>query len=145
MSPKNTDTASTATEETVKPGTVSAATVSATDATPAASGAVEAQPTQLVGRAAFAVDTAPAGIVVRTVFVAEQGQVLEIPAVFPDLGYALQQIDQLRQLVIERFAQAAQVGVQVIAAQAQNRATPADAGQSEPAAAEASATAAATS
>ena len=106
--------------------------------------AAETSAPPLVGRAAFAVDTAPAGIVVRTVFVAEQGQVLEIPAVFPDLGYALQQIDQLRQLVIERFAQAAQVGVQVIAAQAQNRPARADAGQSEPAPAEAPASVAAT-
>ena len=77
-------------------------------------------PTPLVGRAAFVVDTSAAGIVVRTAFVSENGQVLEIPAVFPDLGYALQQIDHLRQIVIDRFAQAAQVGVQVIAAQGQS-------------------------
>ncbi len=42
---------------------------------------------------------------------------MEMPAVFPDLTYALNQIDHLRQIVIERFAQAAQVGVQVIASQ----------------------------
>jgi hypothetical protein len=36
--------------------------------------------------------------------------------VFPNLGYALDQIDHLKRLVIERFEQAAQVGVQVIAA-----------------------------
>ena len=66
----------------------------------------------------FAVDTSAAGIVVRTAFLSEQGQLLDLPAVFPDMTYALNQIDQLRQLVIERFTQAAQVGVQVIAAQA---------------------------
>lgn len=76
----------------------------------------------LLGRAAFVVDTSAAGIVVRTAFVSDNGQVLEIPAVFPDLGYALQQIDHLRQIVIDRFAQAAQVGVQVIAAQGQSTA-----------------------
>lgn len=75
-------------------------------------------PQDLRGRAVFAVDTSAAGIVVRTAFLTEQGQVIEMPAVFPDLGYALQQIDHLRQIVIDRFAQAAQVGVQVIAAQA---------------------------
>ena len=71
----------------------------------------------ITGRAVFAVDTSAAGIVVRTAFLSEQGQVIEMPAVSPDLSYALQQIDHLRQLVVERFAQAAQVGVQVIAAQ----------------------------
>ena len=81
--------------------------------------AAASAPTSLVGRAAFVVDTSAAGIVVRTAFVCDNGQVLEIPAVFPDLGYALQQIDHLRQIVIDRFAQAAQVGVQVIAAQGQ--------------------------
>lgn len=72
----------------------------------------------ITGRAVFAVDTAAAGIVVRTAFLTEQGQLVDMPAVFPDLSYALNQIDHLRQLVLERFAQAAQVGVQVIAASA---------------------------
>lgn len=106
-------------------------TVSASAATGvAAAEATAAAPTQFVGRAAFAIDTASAGVVVRTVFIGEQGALLEMPAVFPDLGYALQQIDHLRQLVIERFSQAAQVGVQVIAAQ--NRATQAASAQAGP-------------
>lgn len=79
----------------------------------------ETAATAITGRAAFVVDTSAAGIVVRTAFVGENGQVIELPAVFPDLGYALQQIDHLRQIVIDRFAQAAQVGVQVMAAQGQ--------------------------
>lgn len=80
-------------------------------------------PQNITGRAIFAVDTAAAGIVVRTGFLTEQGNVVDIPAVFPNLSYALDQIDHLRQIVIDRFAQAAQVGVQVIAAQGQSRAT----------------------
>jgi len=91
----------------------------------------EAAATPITGRAAFVVDTSAAGIVVRTAFVGEAGQVIELPAVFPDLGYALQQIDHLRQIVIDRFAQAAQVGVQVIAAQGQ-AASPASAEAAQP-------------
>lgn len=34
---------------------------------------------------------------------------MPLPAVFPDVHYALAQIDALRRLVAERFAQAAQV------------------------------------
>jgi hypothetical protein len=70
------------------------------------------------GRAVFSVEMSAAGLVVRTAFLTEQNRVLEMPAVFPDLQYALAQIDSLRQLVFERFAQAAQVGIQVMAAQA---------------------------
>ena len=40
------------------------------------------------------------------------------PAVFPDVGYALQQIDELRQMVLDHFSRAAQVGAQVLAEQA---------------------------
>lgn len=72
----------------------------------------------ITGRAVFAVDTTAAGIAVRTAFLSEQGQVIDMPAVFPDLTYALNQIDHLRQIVLDRFSQAAQVGVQVIAANA---------------------------
>ena len=72
---------------------------------------------QITGRAVFKIDTSAAGIVVRTAFLGEQGQLIDMPAVFPDLGYALSQIDHLRQIVIDRFSQAAQVGVQVISAQ----------------------------
>jgi hypothetical protein len=70
------------------------------------------------GRSVFIVDTASMGIVVRTAFLAEDNRVAEMPAVFPDLTYALAQIDSLRQIVIERFAQAAQIGAQVLAARA---------------------------
>lgn len=70
------------------------------------------------GRAVFAVDMSPAGLVVRTAFLTQQQQLLEMPAVFPNLQYALAQIDELRQIVIDRFAQAANVGIQVMASQA---------------------------
>jgi hypothetical protein len=83
----------------------------------------------ITGRAVFVVDTSGAGIVVRTGFLSEQGQLLDMPAVFPDLSYALNQIDHLRQLVIDRFTQAAQVGIQVIAAQQQAQAARATEGQ----------------
>jgi hypothetical protein len=70
------------------------------------------------GRAVFAIEMSGAGLVVKTAFLTEQNRVIEMPAVFPDLQYALAQIDSLRQIVIDRFAQAAQVGIQVMAAQA---------------------------
>ena len=76
---------------------------------------------EIAGRSVFAVGTSAAGIVVQTLFLAEDGRMLEVPAVFPNLGYALDQIDHLKRLVIERFEQAAQVGVQVIAANNQQK------------------------
>lgn len=79
-------------------------------------GVVQNNGSEIAGRSVFAVGTSAAGIFVQTLFIAEDGRMLEIPAVFPNLGYALDQIDHLKRLVIERFEQAAQVGVQVIAA-----------------------------
>jgi hypothetical protein len=65
---------------------------------------------EIAGRSVFAVGTSAAGIVVQTLFLAEDGRMLEVPAVFPNLGYALDQIDHLKRLVIERFEQAAHPG-----------------------------------
>lgn len=94
------------------------------NATPAQPADNASQPAQnITGRAVFAVDTSAAGIVVSTAFLTEQGQVIDMPAVFPDLTYALNQIDHLRQIVLDRFSQAAQVGVQVIAASAAQKAS----------------------
>lgn len=74
------------------------------------------------GRSAFMVESSAAGVVVRTVFAAEDGRVLAMPAVFPDVHYALEQIESLRRAITERFAQAAQLGNQLIANQmAQSR------------------------
>ena len=83
----------------------------------------------LNGRSVFAVETTAAGIMVRTAFMTDDQRLLAMPAMFPNLNYALQQIDELRQLVSQHFANAAQVGAKVIAAQAQaNNATAAPGG-----------------
>lgn len=74
-------------------------------------------PSQLRGRSAFWVETVAAGVAVRTVFMTDDQKLLEMPAVFPELSYALAQIDDLRRAVVQHFTQAAQVGAQVIAAQ----------------------------
>jgi len=47
---------------------------------------------------------------VKTGFLAEDGRVLELPAIFPTQEYALSQIDELRKIVIQHFAQAQQAG-----------------------------------
>lgn len=73
----------------------------------------------ITGRGVFVIETVPVGVAVRTAFLAEDGRLLDIPAVFPDLMYAMAQIDELKQLVAQRFAEAAQVGAQVIAQQIQ--------------------------
>jgi hypothetical protein len=78
----------------------------------------EAPDAPVRGRSIFMVETVAAGVAVRTGFMTEDGRLLDMPAVFPDPAYALAQIDELRRLVSGHFAQAAQVGAQVIAAQA---------------------------
>ena len=90
-------------------------------------GVAQNNDSEIAGRSVFAVGTSAAGIVVQTLFLAEDGRMLEVPAVFPNIGYALDQIDHLRRLVIERFEQAALVGAQVIAANTQqNSGVPAE-------------------
>jgi len=71
----------------------------------------------ITGRGVFVIETVPVGVSVRTAFLAEDGRLLDIPAVFPDMMYAMAQIDELKQLVAQRFAEAAQIGNQVIAQQ----------------------------
>ena len=66
----------------------------------------------------FQIQTTVAGVMVSTAFLTQDGQLDSLPAVFPNLGYALEQINALCQHVIEHFSQATQVGVQVIAANA---------------------------
>ena len=72
------------------------------------------------GRGVFVIETVAVGVAVRTAFLAEDGRLLDMPAVFPDMMYAMAQIDELRQHVARRFAEAAQIGSQVIAQQIQN-------------------------
>jgi type IV secretory pathway TraG/TraD family ATPase VirD4 len=57
------------------------------------------------------------GVAVSATVVTEDGKALAMPAIFPNLGYALSQIDEMRALVIRHFEQASQIGVQVIAQQ----------------------------
>jgi hypothetical protein len=87
----------------------------------------------LNGRSVFAVETTAGGIMVRTAFMTDDQRLLAMPAMFPNLNYALQQIDELRQLVSQHFATAAQVGAKVIAAQAQAQAQANNAAAESPA------------
>lgn len=81
------------------------------------------------GRSVFSLEMTAQGVMVQTAFLTEEGQVLQMPAVFPTVDYAHSQIDELRRLVSEHFAQAALVGAQVIATQsAQQRALDVDEG-----------------
>ena len=72
---------------------------------------------QVQGRGAFIVETTAAGVAVAATVVTEDGRALAMPAIFPNLGYALSQIDEMRALVIRHFEQASQIGAQVIAQQ----------------------------
>lgn len=80
----------------------------------------------VTGRSVFLIETVAAGVSVRTAFLSEQEQLLQMPAVFPNLSYALDQIEQLKRRVIEHFEQAAQIGAQVISEHARQSATSAE-------------------
>ena len=56
------------------------------------------------GRAVFAVSRVDVGVAVHTAFLAEDGRLLQMPAVFPNLEYALQQVDEMRQMLINQFS-----------------------------------------
>ncbi len=73
-----------------------------------------AQPEQIQGRSIFMVETTGGSVTVQTGFLAEDGKVIQMPAIFPTQEYALSQVDELRKIVIAHFTQAAQVGAQVI-------------------------------
>lgn len=77
----------------------------------------EGQP--ISGRSVFVVNTTPAGISVQTALLTEDNNLLNMPAVFPDVDYALNQIDELRRLVSQHFSEAAKLGGQVLASQQQ--------------------------
>lgn len=79
-----------------------------------------APPETLRGRSIFLVETTTSGISVQTSFMTEDGKLLQMPAIFPDVQYAFAQIDELKNLVAQHFSRAAQVGAQVIAQQAFN-------------------------
>ncbi|MFZ4859329.1 MAG: hypothetical protein ACOYL3_23375 [Desulfuromonadaceae bacterium] len=86
-------------------------------ATPEETSTETTTPQTLQGRSVFALEMTASGLSVRTVFLTEQNQLIEMPAIFPDVHYAMAQIDELRRMVMERFAQAAHIGAQVMAAQ----------------------------
>ncbi len=69
----------------------------------------------LQGNCVFLIETVAAGIAVQTALLTEDKKIHVMPAVFPTLQYALQQIDELRSHIINHFANAAQIGARVIA------------------------------
>jgi len=79
------------------------------------------QNVNVTGRSVFTVETTAAGVVVRPAFLTEDNRLLDMPAVFPNMMYAVNVIDDLKQQVIQHFSQAAQVGAQVIAQQQQQQ------------------------
>ncbi|MFM1924295.1 MAG: hypothetical protein RIT44_101 [Pseudomonadota bacterium] len=76
------------------------------------------------GRSVFLVETTPAGIAVQTALLTEEGKLLNAPAIFPDVEYAFTQVDELKRLISAHFSQAARLGAQVAAQQAQANTAP---------------------
>ena len=72
---------------------------------------------QVKGRSVFIVETTPAGVAVQTALLTDGDKLIPMPAIFPDVQYAFDQIDELKRLVSQHFSQAAQVGAQVLANQ----------------------------
>lgn len=74
---------------------------------PSASGAqgvaLEGLDRPVTGRGVFAVRTLGNAVSVESAFLEESGNVLRLPAVFPNREYAMQQIDELRQIVNAHF------------------------------------------
>lgn len=111
MSKKNTSKA----EATTTEAATEVTTVSAVNA-PAQTAEANTQD-NVQGRGAFIVEMTAAGVAVAATVVTEDGRALAMPAIFPNLTYALSQIDEMRALVIRHFEQASQIGAQVIAQQ----------------------------
>ena len=74
-------------------------------------------PATMRGRSVFVVQTTGKGVVVRSAWLSEDKKLLEMPAVFPEVNYALAVIDDLRKQVLDHFSRAAQVGARAIASQ----------------------------
>ena len=72
------------------------------------------------GQSVFAIEIVPQGVQVKTVFLTNQGELLNHPAVFPNEDYAYQQIETLKQVVAEKFAEikASQKSVKSVAPKA---------------------------
>ncbi len=65
----------------------------------------------ITGRGVFAVRTLGEAVSVEAAFLAEDGNVLRLPAVFPNRQYAIEQIDELRALVNRHFDELDQGGL----------------------------------
>jgi len=69
----------------------------------------------LTGRSVFSVEITPQGLMVKTKFLTEDGRLLDMPAIFPSPDYALDQIDELRLLVSQKFGEAVKLSGQAMA------------------------------
>lgn len=67
--------------------------------------ALEGLDRPVTGRGVFAVRTLGTAVSVESAFLEENGNVLRLPAVFPNREYAMAQIDELRQIVNQHFDQ----------------------------------------
>lgn len=72
----------------------------------------------ITGRGVFVVQIVSGGVAVRSSMLVDGDRLVDMPAIFPDVHYAMAQIDELKNLVARHFAEAAQLGTQMIAAQA---------------------------
>jgi len=86
----------------------------------------------ITGRGVFVVQIVSGGVAVRSSMLVDGDRLVEMPAIFPDVHYAMAQIDELKNLVARHFAEAAQLGTQMIAAQAQIQAQSAATAIDEP-------------
>lgn len=75
------------------------------------------EPVSLTGRSVFVVQTAAEGVMVRSAFLTEDKRLVDMPAIFPELTYALNVVEDLKRQITEQFAQAARIGARVIAEQ----------------------------
>ncbi len=82
---------------------------------------------EIKGRSIFIIETTGKGILVQTSFEAEDGRLLEMPAIFPNIEYALAQIDEMRRLVVRKFSEAASIGIEAISADLLKKKTHAEA------------------
>lgn len=64
---------------------------------------VPAEGQSITGRGVFAVRTLENAVSVESAFLVEGGNILRLPAVFPNREYAMAQVDELRQILNHHF------------------------------------------
>lgn len=64
---------------------------------------VPAEGQSITGRGVFAVRTLGNAVSVESAFLVEDGNILRLPAVFPNREYAMSQVDELRQILNHHF------------------------------------------